>query len=75
MELQPFIAAPTGSAGAPVLIGAPAANYNDLRTAFESVSNLVDMSTGAVVNPTGSKGQLLNTLADILASLRELGPR
>lgn len=68
MELQPFIAAPTGSAGAPVLIGAPAANYNDLRTAFENVSNLAGISTGTVVSPTGSKGQLINTLADILAS-------
>jgi hypothetical protein len=66
MELQPFMASPTGSAGDPV-IGAPAATYNDLRTAFENVSNLVSASTGAVVNPTGSKGQLLNTIADILA--------
>jgi hypothetical protein len=59
MALQPFIGAPTGSAGAPD-IGAPATNYNDLRTAFESISKLVDMSSGALVNPTGSKGQLLN---------------
>jgi hypothetical protein len=66
MALQPFIGAPTGSAGAPD-IGAPATNYNDLRTAFESISKLVDMSSGALVNPTGSKGQLLNTMADILA--------
>jgi hypothetical protein len=68
LELQKFIEAPTGTAGAPVLIGAPAANYNDLRTAFESVSNLVNASTGVVVSPTGSKGPLINTLADILAS-------
>jgi len=67
MALQPFIASPTGTAGASVLIGASAANYNDLRTAFENVSNLVNISTGSVVNPTGSKGQLINTLADILA--------
>jgi hypothetical protein len=68
MELQPFIAAPSGVAGANVLVGAPAANYNDLRTAFENVSNLVNLSTGTVVSPTGSKGQLLNTLADVLAA-------
>jgi len=74
LELQPFIAPPTGIAGASVLIGAPAANYNDLRTAFENVSNLVNISTGAVVAPTGSKGQLLNTLADILASCVNSNP-
>ncbi|MDR3750394.1 MAG: ice-binding family protein [Terracidiphilus sp.] len=68
LELQPFIAAPTGIAGASVVIGAPAANYNDLRTAFENVSSLASVSTGAVVNSTGSKGKLINTLADILAS-------
>jgi len=68
MELQPFIAAPTGSASAPVLIGTPTANYNDLRTAFENTGNLAGISTGKVVSPTGSKGQLINTLADILAS-------
>ena len=68
LELQPFIAAPTGIVGAPVLIGAPAANYNDLRAAFENVSSLAAISTGAVVNPAGSKGKLINTLADILAS-------
>ncbi len=67
LALQPFIAAPTGTAGAPV-IGAPATAYNDLRTAFETASALVNISTGTVVNPTGSKGQLINTLADILAS-------
>ncbi len=67
MALRPFIALPTGGAGAPVLIGAPAANYNDLRTAFENVSNLVNISTGNVTNPSGSKGLLINTLADILA--------
>jgi hypothetical protein len=67
LELQPYIAAPTGSQGAPVLIGSPTANNNDLRTAFKNVGNLVNLSTGAVVNPTGSKGQLINTLADILA--------
>ena len=67
LALQPFIAAPAGTAGAAVLIGAPAANSNDLRTAFQTAGSLVSASTGAVVNPTGSKGQLLNTLADILA--------
>jgi len=65
--LQPFMAAPTGIVGAPVLIGAPAANYNDLRTAFKSASSLASISTGAVLSPTSSNGQLLNTLADILA--------
>jgi hypothetical protein len=68
LELQPYTAAPTGAAGASVLIGAPAAQYNDLRTAFENASNLVSASTGTVVNSTGSKGPLINTLADILAS-------
>jgi hypothetical protein len=68
LELQPFIAAPSGIAGANVLVGAPAANYNDLRTAFENVSNLVNLSNGTVVSPNGSKGRLLNTLADVLAS-------
>jgi hypothetical protein len=68
LELQPYIAAPTGTAGASVLIGAPTAQYNDLRTAFENASNLVSASTGTVVNSTGSKGPLINTLADILAS-------
>jgi len=68
LELQPYIAAPTGTAGASVLIGAPAANYNDLRTAFENVNHLVNFSTGAAVSPTGSKGQLVNTLADVLAA-------
>jgi len=67
LELQPFMATPTGTAGAAVLIGAPAASSNDLRTAFQTANNLVSISTGALVNPTGSKGQLLNTLADILA--------
>jgi hypothetical protein len=68
LELQPFMAAPAaGNVGAPV-IGAPAANLNDLRTAFENVSNLVNISTGTVVAPTGSKGPRINTLADILAS-------
>lgn len=67
LALQPFIAAPTGTAGAAVLIGAPDTNSNDLRTAFQTASNLVNASTGVVVNPTGSKGLLINTLADILA--------
>ena len=67
LTLQPFIAAPTGTAGAPVLIGAPAANDNDLRAAFQTAANLVNISSGAVVNPTGSKGQIIETLADILA--------
>lgn len=68
VQSYPFMASPTGIAGAPVQIGAPSGNVNDLRTAFESASNLVDISSGTVVNPTGSKGQLINTLADILAS-------
>lgn len=68
LELQPYTAAPTGTAGDSVLIGAPAAKYNDLRTAFENASNLVSVSTGTVVNSTGSKGPIINTLADILAS-------
>lgn len=67
MALQPFIASPTGSTGAAVLIGAPAANANDLRTAFENISNVVSIASGNVANPTGSKGLLINTLADILA--------
>ncbi len=67
IALRPFIAAPTGIVGAPVLIGAPVANYNDLRTAFDTASNLANISTGAALNATGSNGQLLNTLADILA--------
>jgi hypothetical protein len=65
--LQPFIAAPTGVLGAPVLIGAPSTAYNDLGTAFKTASTLANISTGVVVNPTSSNGQLLNTLADILA--------
>ncbi len=68
LALQPYIATPTGTAGAAVLIGAPATNFNDLRTAFQTASNLVNASTGVVVNPTGSKGKLINTMADILAS-------
>ena len=67
IALQPFIAAPTGIVGAPVLIGAPAANGNDLRTAFETASTLASIATGAAVSPTNSGNQLLNTLADILA--------
>jgi hypothetical protein len=66
LEANPFMAAPTGAAGAAVTIGAPAANYNDLRTVFENISNLADISTGEV-STAGSKGQLINTLADILA--------
>jgi len=67
VQTTPFMAAPAaGNVGAPN-IGAPVADYNDLRTAFENVSNLVDISTGDVVNPTGSKGKLIYTLADILA--------
>ena len=68
LALQPFVAAPTGTTGAPVLIGAPAANVNDLRSAFQTAANLASMSSGAVVNPTGRKGQIINTLADVLAS-------
>lgn len=67
LEADPFMAAPTGAAGAAVVIGAPAANYNDLRTVFENIAGLVDISSGAVVSPAGSKGQLINTMADILA--------
>jgi hypothetical protein len=67
VQATPFMAAPAaGNVGTPN-IGAPAANYNDLRTAFENYSSLVDISTGDVVNPTGSKGKLIYTLADILA--------
>jgi hypothetical protein len=68
MTLQPFIAAPTGTPGATVDIGAPAANSNDLRTAFQTASKLANSATGVVVNPTGSMGKLINTLGDILAS-------
>ena len=67
LEANPFMAAPSGIAGAAVIIGAPAASYNDLRTVFENISNLVNISTGEVASPAGSKGQLINTLADILA--------
>ncbi len=72
MALQPvssqqFVAAPTGIAGASVLIGAPASNYNDLRTAFNTASTLVGISSGAAAGPASSNGELLNTLADILA--------
>ena len=74
LALQPFIAPPTGIAGGAVIIGAPAANPNDLRAAFQTASNLVSISTGAVVNPTGSKGRLINTLADILASCVNSNP-
>lgn len=49
------------------MIGAPAAAYNDLRTAFETSGTLASISTGAVVSQTSSNGQLINTLADILA--------
>jgi len=73
VQAQPFIASPTGSAGAPI-IGAPSTNYNDLRTAFENFSNLVNISTGDVVKPTGTKGKLIYTLADILASCVNSNP-
>jgi hypothetical protein len=65
--LQTFMALPAaGNVGAPV-IGAQDAASNDLRNAFETVSNLVNISTGVIVTPTNSNGQLINTLADILA--------
>lgn len=64
--LQPFLSAPTGTAGAPVLIGAPAAASNDLRNAFAMASSLANISTGTVVTSTSSNGQRINTLADIL---------
>ena len=67
VALQPFMAAPTGSVGAPVLIGAPATAYNDLRTAFKTSSTLASIASGGVVSPTSSNGPLLLTLADILA--------
>jgi len=67
VALQPFIAAPTGVTGAPVLIGAPTTAYNDLRTAFKTASTLASISSGAAVSPTSSNGKLLYTLADILA--------
>ena len=67
VQAAPLMGAPTGTAGAAVNIGAPATNENDLRTAFENISSLVDISTGQVHFPAGSKGQLINTLADILA--------
>ena len=67
LETQPFIAAPTGVAGAQVLIGGPATNQNDLRTAFGNISTLADSSTGSVPAPAGSRGLLVNTLADVLA--------
>ncbi len=68
IALQPFIAVPTGVVGAQVVIGAPATAYNDLRTAFKTAGTLVNVSTGAVMSPTGSKGKLIDTIADILAS-------
>ena len=65
--LQTFMAAPSGTAGDPVLIGAPAVATNDLRNGFETASSLAAISNGSVVIPGDSNGQRINTLADILA--------
>ncbi len=78
--LQQFMAAPAaGNLGAPD-IGAPSTAYNSLQNAFETVTNLASISTAAVTDPlqdyaaSASNGSLVDTMADILVVLRELGP-
>ena len=70
--LQQFIAPPAaGNRGAPN-IGAPSTAYNSLQDAFEMVTNLASISTGAIVDPntdyaaSAGNGSTVNTLADIL---------
>jgi hypothetical protein len=72
LALQPFLAAPaSGNLAAPA-IGTPSTAYNGLQNAFETVNNLISISTGAVVPSTqnwaasDSNGLIINTLGDIL---------
>ena len=74
LTLQPYTAPNSITTLRAPAIGAPSNDYVGLQNAVETVNNLVDVSTGTVINPTinwtanTSNGLLLNTFADIIAA-------
>jgi len=74
LALQPFIAAPALANGGAPATGAPTTAFGALQNAFATSNNLASVSSGAAlmhVNnyaTTDFNGQLVNTLADVLAS-------
>jgi hypothetical protein len=74
LALQPFLAAPALANGGAPAMGAPSASFGALQNGFATANNLASVATGTAlmhVNnyaTTDFNGQLVNTLADVLAS-------
>ncbi len=80
LTLQPFTAAPSAATFQAPVIGASSGNYNNLQNAVETTNNLVDNTSGTVINPSinwtasNANGLLLNTMADIIAACVNSNP-
>jgi hypothetical protein len=80
LALQPYFAQPALTNNLFPSIGAPSTDILGLENAFQAVNNLVDTSTGIVIDPakntyaSADNGLLLNTYGDILASCVNSNP-
>ena len=80
LALQQYLAAPALTNIFAPAIGAPSTDTIGLENAFQSVNNLVNTSTGVVVDPSinayasSDNGLLLDTMGNILASCINSAP-